>query len=814
MGKKAETRKITGSAKRRIRRRMAVAVRKYTEREKIRQELPRRFILMADLDTVSRIAVSKPLSETFSDLFVSRSDDFAEQYLEKLSGEAKYSRMDRPLVLNDIEAHLDGSKTIGLYAINPKDQTVKWICWDIDLERDLGSGEGHELARETAKSAVVKLLAAIKARGFNEKAVMVEYSGQKGYHLWLFFKPPILAVAAYFIGREIAESAGLGKSIEVFPKQKQLLSPYGNLVKLPCGIHKRTNNRCNFLDESWNPLAPESIKTVLTQTLVVDEYMKHQIAYEAKPWLDAVSSTTEAAPYVGEHMPCIRTYLAGVESGERDQVAVRLAAYLLNFRGMRNNEQGRSSAWAQLQEWNDKNSPPLPNPELSTIFQQVARNPGYNYGCHDELLSRTCQVGICPLMKEKAPVLFGEFTEATLTKAEQLLGSPDLLRRFIEATNRWIIRDEHIRRNILRTCVSAFCENPINQALFGRDSIGKSHNAVHVARLLDNRSKHVWFLGGLSPTSFIYDYGEYDNTRKCSIAKLSGVTMLFLEPPHPETLAKLKPILSHDKEEVMFKVTQKTKGGQLRTLKCIVQGWPAVIECAAQAGYAGGEFSSRFMTGTPEVSKEKTKDGIMKIGDRFQDPEGYGFDSEEVGVWAAAYEILSKEAPIKVRIPYAKALAENFSVRGPETMRVFSIFVRLIAANTALHCKQRHRDEKGYYMANLDDFEQVLPDFEKIAAPTFLGLSGDTLQLFRELAGRTDLDFEQIDDLARQTFGADTSETTMRTVYIRRLVAAGLLKEKQNPADKRRTLYDAVEARSEIKAFTDLDALRKATQSK
>jgi hypothetical protein len=755
----------------------------------------------------------KSLPQVFWDLFVSRSDDFAEQYLDQESGEAKYTRIGRPLALDDIMVHLDGPRTIGLYAINPADQTVKWICWDIDTDRDLTSAEGHELAGETAKSAVVKILGAIKARGFSEKAVRVEDSGCKGYHAWLFFKPPILAVAAYVIGREIAETAGLGKSIEVFPKQKQLLSPFGNLVKLPCGIHKRTNNRCNFLSADWNPLPPQSVREVQPETLVVDEHMKNQIACEAKPWLEAVGSIVDSVPYTGEHMPCIRTYLAGIESGQRDQVAVRLAAYLLNFRGMRSSQQGRNDVRVQLQEWNNRNAPPLSDSELESIIQQVAKNPEYNYGCHDELLSRTCQVTVCPLMKEKAPILFGESTEEILIKAQELLASPNLLDRFIEDTNHWIIRDEHIRRNILRTCVSAFCEQPINQALFGRDSIGKSHNAVHVARLLDNRGKHIWYLGGLSPTSFIYDYGEYDNSRKSWIAKLTGVTMLFLEPPHPETLAKLKPILSHDKEEVMFKVTQKTKGGQLRTLKCIVQGWPAVIQCAAQAGYAGGEYSSRFLTATPEVSKEKTKEGIRKIAKRFQDPEGYGFDSEEARVWAAAYEILSKEAPIKVRIPYTDALSEHFSIRGPETMRVFSIFLRLIAANAALHCKQRQRDEKGYYAANLEDFEQVLPDFEKVVAPTFLGLSGDALQLYRELAGRTDLNFEAIDDVARQTFGADTSETTMRTVYIRRLLSAGLLKEKQDPNDRRRTLYDAAEPQSEIRAFTDLDAVRKAIQS-
>jgi len=757
--------------------------------------------------TVS-IETDKPLNQAFWDLFVGRNDDFAEQYRDIQTGEIKYRRVGRPLTMDDVQAHLDGVSTYGLYAIDPADQSVNWIVWDIDCKDECPAVGGRSVALESLKPQVTRIIDAIKRHAFPEKAVLVEFSGSRGYHVWLFLNPPIPAVVGYFIGRKIAEEAGL--DCEVFPKQRELLSPFGGLVKAPLGLHRRTNNRCELLDwKDWRSLDAGVIRNVEPAFLAVDEEMKRRITYETKPWFAAMSTVVAVKPYVGEDPPCVRNYLSGMPMsiGHRHAVFHRIGNYYLHFKGLRGTEEGIGQVRHILHEWNSHNSPPLESARFEEEWKGLLSETKYNYGCHDEYWSRTCDVAKCPLMKSKAPVLFGEFDEETLKKAEELSASPDLLSRFIQVTNRWVIRDEAIRRNILRVCVSAFCEQPINHALFGRDSIGKSYNAIHVARLLDDRGSHIWFLGGISPTSFIYDFGEYDKTRKAWIADLNGITMLFLEPPHPETWAKLKPVLSHDKKEIMFKVTQKSKGGQLRTLRCIVRGWPAVIQCAAESGYRGGEYSSRFLTGTPEISKDKTKEGMGKLGEMMETPGKYGFDTEEVKAWSAAYELLSKEFPIKVRIPYGKIIAEHFVVRGPETMRVLAMFGRLIMANTALHFKQRQKDEEGYCLAKVEDFQQVLDDFEKIAAPTFLGLSGDTLTLYKELAGKMGLTYEQIEEVARQTFGAETSEATLRKLYIRRLVEVGLLKEKQHPEDKRRMLYDAVETSPEIKAFDDREAV-------
>ena len=60
------------------------------------------------------------------DLFVHRSDVFARQYEN-----GAYYPVKRPITIADIEKHLEGDATYGLYCLDT-DNTVKWACVDLD----------------------------------------------------------------------------------------------------------------------------------------------------------------------------------------------------------------------------------------------------------------------------------------------------------------------------------------------------------------------------------------------------------------------------------------------------------------------------------------------------------------------------------------------------------------------------------------------------------------------------------------------------------------------------------------------------------
>jgi len=108
----------------------------------------------------------------------------------------------------------------------------------------------------------------------------VEFSGNKGYHIWVFFAKPVPAENVRTIAAEMREFVG-GKvggdpHIEIFPKQDKLTksNPLGNLVKLPLGLHPVSKNRSMFIspEEGWeNGTALDPVE-ILSLTTTLEDF--------------------------------------------------------------------------------------------------------------------------------------------------------------------------------------------------------------------------------------------------------------------------------------------------------------------------------------------------------------------------------------------------------------------------------------------------------------------------------------------------------------------------------------------------------------
>ena len=161
------------------------------------------------------------------DLFIHRRDVFAEQ---QKSG--AYFPTRRPITLEDLKEHILGVKTIGAYCLD-KDNTVKWACVDLDDK------ENPKLLLSEAE-AIYNL--------FPEYERMLEFSGRKGYHVWIFFNPIVQAEYAQKLIKARLNRIGANRH-EVFPKQTTLDAgrKYGSLVKLPLAIHRVSGKRSEIL---------------------------------------------------------------------------------------------------------------------------------------------------------------------------------------------------------------------------------------------------------------------------------------------------------------------------------------------------------------------------------------------------------------------------------------------------------------------------------------------------------------------------------------------------------------------------------------
>jgi hypothetical protein len=174
-----------------------------------------------------------------------------------------------------------------------------------------------------------------------------------------------------------------------------------------------------------------------------------------------------------------------------------------------------------------------------------------------------------------------------------------ILDNIMSYLNTQIVDDEELVRTVVMVALSAYTKNPINLMIKAPTSEGKTYAATKVLNLFPNED--VLFLGGMSPTALVHERGilvDEDNepveekleelNKKISscanfkekgrlekerreilkktknLVDLSNKILLFLDTPNWELLRKLKPILSHDKEEIEFKITDK-KNSSLQT---------------------------------------------------------------------------------------------------------------------------------------------------------------------------------------------------------------------------------------------------------
>ncbi len=172
-----------------------------------------------------------------------------------------------PLTPEIVEAHLQGRITVGLYLLDAEAK-VYFGALDLDLGKEaIAEIKGDPAAAKQMAKAMRELMDAVaKASLELGLPVLFERSGYKGVHAWYFFEEAVPAWAAKEVLTSIQERVSpppKGIHLEVFPKQVTLSGKgYGNLIKLPLGVHKVTGNRSVFLDRQGIPV-PDSLDHLL-----------------------------------------------------------------------------------------------------------------------------------------------------------------------------------------------------------------------------------------------------------------------------------------------------------------------------------------------------------------------------------------------------------------------------------------------------------------------------------------------------------------------------------------------------------------------
>jgi hypothetical protein len=316
------------------------------------------------------------------ELFQGRLDDFAIQYPD-----GHYEPARRPLTAVELARHLSGELTIGVYMVRPQDGTCRWGVIDLDEDR--------RDYLEALWSAAVELRVPANA-------MLREASGRKGYHLWIFFADWTPAYQVRRLLLAIVASSGVPPSrlnekghtlplVEVYPKQDdtaKLEKRYGNLVKLPLGIH-RVSGRMGEPLEVNGAIEPLRADEVLTLLAPLPDDLK--VEATEKP----ITGGRKTRPY-----PCTEPMmLATWDEGGRNQ-ALFLIGKRLNTAGYSEDEMLDA-----LLPWNESNLvPPLGKAEARRTIRSASNYTGM--GCLDPLVIPHCVV-TCPIYAREHPATQG-----------------------------------------------------------------------------------------------------------------------------------------------------------------------------------------------------------------------------------------------------------------------------------------------------------------------------------------------------------------------------------------------------------------------
>ena len=183
-------------------------------------------------------------------LFQGRSNIHARQFIE--AERTGYRPVHQRLDFELLKQHLNGEISLGVYTLQA-DSKVSFCALDFDIRKAILNAAMepiHSLV-DGLLPEVLENMAVFESEGL---APILEFSGYKGYHIWLFFHEPIQArVVREYFRTTIQPHLKLSSAyrFEFFPKQNELKEGgLGNLIKLPLGKHLKTGNFSHFLDRN------------------------------------------------------------------------------------------------------------------------------------------------------------------------------------------------------------------------------------------------------------------------------------------------------------------------------------------------------------------------------------------------------------------------------------------------------------------------------------------------------------------------------------------------------------------------------------
>ena len=215
---------------------------------------------MSRPETLTSQELSTPV-DILAESFIQRWDKYPRQ-----AENGSYFTVEKPLTRRLLYAHLRGKVTLGTYLLDENSQG-RFMVLDADDEPD-----------RRRLLALAQVLESIDCPSYYE-------ASRRGGHLWFFFDHPLPGEEIRRFGKGMMGHFNLA-GMELYPKQDRLQTGPGSLIRLPFGIHKKSDRRYGFYTPTGEPLAStirEQLQVLKTPETVPERFLDLYDGYVSVP---------------------------------------------------------------------------------------------------------------------------------------------------------------------------------------------------------------------------------------------------------------------------------------------------------------------------------------------------------------------------------------------------------------------------------------------------------------------------------------------------------------------------------------------------
>ena len=337
----------------------------------------------------------------------------------------------------------------------------------------------------------------------------------------------------------------------------------------------------------------------------------------------------------------------------------------------------------------------------------------------------------------------------------------------------------------------------INIGFQSESSAGKSYIPMELASYFPARE--VVTVAGASPMAFFHDRGEWDDVRKVNVIDLEGKILLFLDQPHWQLLEKLRPLLSHDQKELVYKITDKNKGGQNKTKNIIIRGFPSVAFSTTKMNPDEQE-KTRMILLSPSIDQDKIKEALQLLSLKKGNHQEFEkqIQSNPQRAWLMTrIKAIRQTKYREIIVPdHEESVLKRFMEKHQHLMarhqRDFPRIFGLIKAHALLNCFNRECSE-GRISATKEDIDAGFKLYESIEESNEAGLSPHIFKIFTEvikplLNPEVGLNRKDIQRRYYAVFRKVLAPDQWNRELLPQLEAVGLIVQEPDPEDKRRML--------------------------